>query len=351
MIELINEKQREAYISELWPRLFNEAPAGLEAKFIDAGVMNFVFSVKSNSKSIYLKQALEKAKHHDKIGGDLAGIPKERIMYEENYINAIRSHLPDEIELPLVLNYDKKNNVLVLSDVMKDGILLEASLRNGIFNEKPAYNIGKFLGIAHSATMNKCTAVRGSVEEDIRNWHIFLNMRTRGICMKEDFGKNVMTELHSLYETAKSKKSCNVAINMDCCPKNIFERSDGSIGIVDFELASSVGDPAYDLGFLIGHYLIMAVIHRAMLDTSTKAIKCILNGYEKEMKNLTDDSFTERLIKYSGAILLYRVAGSSPAPYIEEKIIPLLKKAGTDLITGRFNGKFDNVYSILRSLG
>ena len=31
---------------------------------------------------------------------------------------------------------------------------------------------------------------------------------------------------------------------------------DGKIGVIDFELASMIGDPAYDLGFFIGHYLI-----------------------------------------------------------------------------------------------
>ena len=137
---------------------------------------------------------------------------------------------------------------------------------------------------------------------------------------------------------------------MDCCPKTIFERSDGSIGIVDFELASAIGDPAYDLGFLIGHYLIMAVIHRTRPDASINAIKCILNGYDKEMNGLTDESFTERLIKYSGAILLYRVAGSSPASYIGKEIIPLFKKTGMHLITDKFNGDFDEDYRVLRDL-
>ncbi len=37
-------------------------------------------------------------------------------------------------------------------------------------------------------------------------------------------------------------------MNLDFCPKNILV-GESTIGIIDFELSSSYGDPAYDLGF------------------------------------------------------------------------------------------------------
>ena len=246
MIELRNDSQRAEYLKDLLKELF-PGKTRFTDKFIDVGAMNYVYSMEANGHIIYLKQALDEAKNKDKIGKDLADIPKNRIGYEDKYIETISKFLPKEIELPKILKYDKKNNILIISDVKKGGVLLEESLLNGNFNVKTAYNLGKFLGLSHKSTIGRKITIRGSEENDADNWEIFLKMRTKGILQKEKFSDDVVKNVNNVYEDVKSNHTNNVVINMDCCPKNVFERKDGSIGLVDFELASGIGDQAYYL--------------------------------------------------------------------------------------------------------
>ena len=73
-------------------------------------------------------------------------------------------------------------------------------------------------------------------------------MRTIG-AIDEKLPINVQQELAHLCESTQKHHSYDVLIWMDCCPKNVIVRSDGKLGVIDFELASWLGDPAYDLGF------------------------------------------------------------------------------------------------------
>lgn len=338
MIELRNEAQRKSYIRKLCNKLFGVKLNTITDEYMGVGVLNYVYRVEAKGKIIYIKQALEEAKHKDRIGKDLAAIPKERIQYEEKYIEILRPMLPPQIELPQILGYDKDNNILVLADVKKGGILLEESLLNGNFNLHTAYFLGKFLGISHQKTIGKKIIVRSSEEEDIRNWYILLNMRTTGILEKTHFPSEVEKEIKELYELAKLKYTIPVLMNLDCVPKNVFERKDNSIGLYDFELACGVGDPAYDVGFLLGHYLIMGIIRNDKLINAINAIREILRGYDEEMKS-KDMHHNQRVIKYSGIIPLYRIASSSPAPYIKVHLdaVPILKEVAFAWITSDFS--------------
>jgi len=346
MIELRNDSQRAEYLKDLLKELF-PGKTRFTDKFIDVGAMNYVYSMEANGHIIYLKQALDEAKNKDKIGKDLADIPKNRIGYEDKYIETISKFLPKEIELPKILKYDKKNNILIISDVKKGGVLLEESLLNGNFNVKTAYNLGKFLGLSHKSTIGRKITIRGSEENDADNWEIFLKMRTKGILQKEKFSDDVVKNVNNVYEDVKSNHTNNVVINMDCCPKNVFERKDGSIGLVDFELASGIGDQAYDLGFLIGHYFLMGVIGRDNIKDAIYAVKEILKAYDEQMKNLKDEEHDKRVIKYSGMVMIYRVTGSSPAPYIKPEVIHLVKETGFCLIINEFEKCFDSLFRYL----
>ena len=76
-------------------------------------------------------------------------------------------------------------------------------------------------------------------------------------------------------------------------------------------------------------------------------MQSILKGYREEMKFLNPNNDNERLVKYSGMVMIYRVAGSSPAPYIKADKVPLIKEIGIKLITQNFRN-FDEVFGYLR---
>ena len=173
-------------------------------------------------------------------------------------------------------------------------------------------------------------------------------MRTRGILQREEFPDGVRSEIEKLYNLAKDRYTNKVLVNTDYCPKNVLERKDGSIGLVDFEQACGVGDPAFDLGFLMGHYFIMSVINEEKVEEAIKAMMEILKGYNKEMADLKEDQHDKRVIKYAGAVMVYRITGSSQVSWIESEDAPLIKEIGFHLITNNFKRGFDDVFSFLK---
>ena len=103
--------------------------------------------------------------------------------------------------------------------------------------------------------------------------------------------------------------------------------------MLDFELASGVGDPAYDIGFALCHYFLLSIV-KDVPQTSIASINSLVNSYLAETRGLgLEGPMTERMIKYAGAIPLYRMMGSSPASYIpKEKYQELIAKS-SEIIT------------------
>ncbi len=343
MQELRNIDFRNKYIPDICKKIFSVDVDTENIRFIDEGAMNFVYEVTTPKGKIYFKQALQKAKNHEKIGIDLASIPHLRIKYEKIFIDKIKEALPKEIEIPEILSYDGKNNILIMRDVAgNNGKLLQDALLEGDFNEQIASNIGKFLGISHRLTYNKNNTIRGSSEEDMENWKVFLNMRTKGIKSEKEVNK----DLEKLYNETLKNHTYNILINMDCCPKNTFQRPDNSIGVIDFELASGFGDPAYDIGFALGHYFLFSVLNNVPKN-SINAMKSMFRSYLDEIKDFEFGDLERRMIKYGGAVMLYRVQGSSPAPYIKKDKVQELINKGSEIITNNFN-HLNEVFRILK---
>ena len=90
MNELRNEEFRNTYIPDKIKQHTSQDITPDNISFIEEGVLNYVFRVEMQSGDIFFKQALEKAKAHDKIGTDLASIPKERILFATHQLMSIR---------------------------------------------------------------------------------------------------------------------------------------------------------------------------------------------------------------------------------------------------------------------
>jgi len=346
MKELKNDKFRDYYIKNKCRELLEVDIDKKDITFIDEGVMNFVYKVITPKGNFYFKQALKKAKHHERIGKDLSSISYLRINYEKNVIDKIQGLFKNKIKLPNIIYYDDKNNIIILTDVAGGkSKILQNVLLLGDFNNKTALNIGKFLGILHRHTYNKRNVIRGSPEEDMKNWKVFLKMRTKGI-ISERIKKPVVYELYNLFNVGLKKHTYDILIHMDCCPKNIFQRSDNSIGIIDFELASGMGDPAYDIGFALGHYFLFAIL-KEIPESSLSAIQLMIDSYIEEINHLKFNNtyFLCRMVKYAGAVLLYRIAGSSPALYIPKEKFSDLIRYGSQLVISDCS-KTKDIFSI-----
>lgn len=130
---------------------------------------------------------------------------------------------------------------------------------------------------------------------------------------------------------------------MDCCPKNIVVRKDRKVGVIDFELSSWAGDPAYDLGFLIGHYLIHA-IQQNFPETALRTIDGSIQAYCNEVNGMIlQRNILKRVVKFSAVTIIYRIAGASRLSYINPVSIPNLLKNAMNLLCSNIEGESDKV--------
>ena len=343
MIELREIESWDQYLPEFFFSHLGLRISDYEIDAVETGMMNFVFRVRTDKGIFFLKQALSKAKADRAMGPALRTITSHRLEYERNCIAEIKSFPLDGIKIPTVHHYDPANKILLLSDVAgKDGKLLETSLLEGVFDTSTASAVGRFLGVMHRRSWGSKKYIRGSRSKDFKNWERFLDMRTKGTTVVWS-DSDISEALHDLYKQTLRHHSHDVLIWMDCCPKNIVVRKDRKIGVFDFELASWVGDPAYDLGFFIGHYLIQAILQNS-LTAALQAIAGSIQAYYCEVKDMPFQSgLMKRVLKFAAATIFYRIAGASRFTYLLPESVPQLIKKAKKLLYFGCQGEPDKV--------
>lgn len=303
-----------------------------DISFLDTGILNYAYAIRFHGVAVYLKQALERAKAHDRIGPDLAGVPPERVVYEARFIEVVRALLgPDASELvPRILHLDAANHVLVTRDVSCGGSLLESELRRGRISARVAASLGGLLGRMHAATLDRPCPIRGSNANDEAHWMLFLRMRTIGCLKNAALPESTARALRGLAEEAAARHTRHVLLHVDYCPKNLFARPDERAAVIDFELGAGVGDPAYDLGFLLGHYLLLTPGRAGIPDSSRSALTAMLEAYLSRVPG--GQPMALRAQRYAAATVLYRIFGSSRSFGLSDDDIPALQELASRLL-------------------
>lgn len=299
---------------------------------IDTGVMNYVYRACASDGSVYyLKQALKDAKNKSELSKDLVLVNKNRIESEYRSITTLKSYFRNRnlFTLPDIVSFDKPNSILITRDLGANG-LLQKDMESGIFNADVARNIGNYIAYQHSTTFNKNIIIRKTLAKEIKHWNFFLSLRTKSL-LKNTALLDLKKEIGNVYEDGVAHTN-KLLVHMDFCPKNILYTLEKNVAVVDFEFSSGVGDPAYDLGFMIGHYMLFALIS-AQKDLAVDSMFRIYNHYSKNVRGFAFSiDIEKRIWKYAGCTLLYRIMGASPASYIKTQYVNSIIKAGRQLL-------------------
>lgn len=292
----------------------------LEVTYLDAGVMNYVYRVSARSKGYvyYLKQALARVKQHDRLGADLAGVSPVRIRAEARALEALEKGLPPhhQSRIPLVAWRDRDNNVLWTNEILPNSESLHDRLLAGKCDVDAARRFGALLGAVHGVANDKGFTLWTDHEEDEANWERFLRMRTFGFTERAGLSPSELQEVDHLVSEGRQHVRMGMISHLDAAPKNWLLRDDGELALLDFELGAARSDPAYDPGFLAGHYLLMGQNRPEMAETSERAVEALIAGYVEEGRDV-DAGWGRRVQRYAALTMLYRLHGSSPAPYLE----------------------------------
>jgi 5-methylthioribose kinase len=110
-------------------------------------------------------------------------------------------------------------------------------------------------------------------------------------------------------------------VHGDFSPKNVLVGGNG-LWVLDWEVAHR-GDPVFDVAFLLTHLLLKSV-HRPDDATQYRAVaEAFLGGYGRHV---------ERLSANVGCLVLARVDGKSPAPYLRQSERERVRALGSSLL-------------------
>ncbi len=234
--------------------------------------------------------------------------PRQRLSVERKAIKWLRAHMPSDAELPEVVAFDKKTWTLVLSEVCPNGNSLQNDLQKGSFNPTIASKVSEYLAECH-VTLNQIPPLWGSAEADRQHWKKMLTLKTTeptSVEFSQDLRSNLVTLRLASEKAAEAR-----FMNLNFQPKNIFVAED-KIGVIDFELSSSIGDPAYDFGSLLGHYIYWGLVTSSK-NSSQDALQIMLKKYEERVGEIWKTR-QDRVVRFAGATLFSILLEKSPTP-------------------------------------
>lgn len=309
--------------------------AAAEVTYLDAGIMNYVYRVELPGRTLFLKQALERVKQHDRLGPDLAGVSPARIAAEYRALALLASELDEthRSAIPRPLWFDEASNVLWTEEVLPGARSLHGELVDGRCSSEAARKIGRLLGAIHGAQTGRVPPLWPDEAADRGNWLRFLRMRTTGLLERAALPSEAEAVTNALYTEARRRERSGMVSHLDLAPKNALVSAGGEVAVLDFELGAAVSDPAYDAGFLIGHYLLMGANRPGLAQEAAHAGAAAAEGYLETAPEV-DAGWGERVGRYAGLTMLYRVYGSSPAPYLAPERYGAIREQGLRLLLG-----------------
>ena len=172
-----------------------------------------------------------------------------------------------------------------------------------------AARVGSGIAAVHAATANNI------VDRDkFPNDAMFRALRVDPFLLHvADNDPELAPALRTLAEDLMSRKIA--LVHGDVSPKNILVSRDNPV-FIDAECAV-YSDPAFDLAFCITHLLLKSV----WLDSEKlrQAAVAMVDAYRVMIDWEVPDELLQRAGRLAGALLLARVEGKSPAPYLVEE--------------------------------
>ncbi len=232
--------------------------------------------------------------------------PVERIHFEHAYFEVVRSVVPDEKILPRILHFDPSAALLVLEDL---GTVprLEDALLDGEVPEDALHAIGRYLASVHDATRPIAPRLVSRFRNDemrrLHGEHIFSlpfepNDFPVPTAVREEASRLIDAAVRRRIDELRRAYygSAEALVHGDVQPTNILLTPHGQ-RLLDAEIAH-VGDPAFDLGVLLGHL-------RMHTSGDHRGQAALLAGYGGSLQQL------ERALAYGAVEMLRRTLGAA----------------------------------------
>ena len=270
-----------------------------EVEVLTGGVSNVVLAITTKNQKMVLKQALAELMVAQKWEAD-----QRRAIVEANAIALFHKLSPDQV--PNLVFLDPERFILILDRVPVGSTVWKSDLLDGVINPDIAEVLGRTLAQWHNFG-EKDKEARMQFMEDSLFEQLRIDPFYRFVAAKNEALKPVITKLINELEGDKT-----TIVHGDFSPKNIMVGMGDQVYILDFEV-THVGNPVFDLAFLLAHLLCKKFrtdepLEEKLLGASAERF---INAYE--VIRPIDSS----LSLHTALIALARVEGKSPVNYLD----------------------------------
>ena len=248
-----------------------------------------------------LKQALGKLR----VDVDWFSSP-ERIYREAEGLSWLGRIIPDRV--PALIFVDPARHILAMTAVPQSHENWKRLLLNGRTCNKHARAVGRLLARIHNAS-----AQFPELEEIFREREFFEELRLEPYyAYTASQVPDARTFLHRLIDDTRQRR--HALVHGDYSPKNVLIHADELI-LLDFEVIH-FGDPAFDIGFSLTHFLSKAHYlprrRAAFLDMARE----YWQAYIEDLSAPLQEIVKLFAVKHTLACCLARAAGRSPLEYL-----------------------------------
>lgn len=341
--KILNIKKIPSYLKGINKHLSFNILKVLKAEELTGGNVSYVYRVSvatdAGSKTLIFKQALDEIKRPE----SKKHLPKKRVWTEARVLQKLKE-IFDEPVIPEVYYLDKKNYVIIMSEVQGQKKSFSKEWEANRLYPQFGGKFGKLFSQLHSKTYlmeeDFSTAQRKMMEEFYIPRHLVWGARKH---LPHD---RVDSIIKASYDAEPS------LVWLDPVHRNIFVNDEG-FSLVDFEFCLHL-DPAMDLGIFLTHW----AIKTQELDLKIQAdawqfIKDFINAYQIEwQKNVPNiqahlQGIFKRTVDWLGIYMLSRVDGKHGSYVKDKKVEQKVREVGKDLLIDKKSEFYQKIHSIL----
>ncbi len=303
MIDIENHQQLKTY---LFTRKLAKDGDRLECRDLHGGVSNrTVFVRLSDSRQWVVKQALEKLRVKEDWFSD-----PQRIHHEAEGLRTLQK-LTRPGAIPKFIFEDHEQHILIMEAVPEPHENYKSLLLSAAPEERHVIEFATLLADIHSNA-----AKAGRLSDLFDNSCYFENLRldpyyafsARQLPAAAPF-------LDTLIKQTKERKL--TLVHGDYSPKNILICNERLV-LLDHEVIH-IGDPAFDVGFAMAHFLSKANFRKNCRQQFGEAARLFWNTYFANVQAAPWSSrLADHCIANSLGCLLARVIGKSPLEYLND---------------------------------
>lgn len=274
-----------------------------EVRELSGGVSNDVIAVDAPGVSVVVKRALERLRVAEEWLADSG-----RVISEAKALQAAAGYQPHHV--PPVLDIDETARVIVIGRAERDAHEWKADLLRGQVDTRVAGEMGEIL-----AGWHRETAGDPDISQAFGSVRAFEELRVdpfyRWVAQRHP---DLAPRIESVVERMSNTRNC--LVHGDFSPKNVLV-GPSSTWIIDWEVAH-YGDPSFDVAFLVTHLLCKALFRPASAEEYRDAASEFLHAYGDSIGTTTPALDQRHLTAQTACLLLARMDGKSPVPYLDE---------------------------------